>query len=480
MLRIYCQPLNWKVAPLVEGNFKINSRFRPRFGWIDYYRETKIQYLFGNPSRLGLLKIFFKMLGHDLSVHPITTLRYFILTFVIEISDDQVFSLQSVVFRNQQSLWISRAAILGGVNSKKIDETLEYDFFRGSKFTDMRIWKTQNSPTHFNASNFLNSGDWKAIQLKASTQTFTENLEFTVFKNVTVHHGYCVTQNEFFLPLDTTSLSAHFSWPSALPKKFNDQVVLLQTRKREVVTVAIFIGYTSSWFHFIVEYLPRYLEIPLKFRAFSVILPSGVLPQIRQMLGLFGFSNLIETDLFTEIAVSRLLTVTDFRNINSHHPKDRRADILRLKQHFAHLFSSREQLKSTASRKIVFIRSKQLFRQIENIDELVNHLTKIGYEAVYPERLSFLEQFALMQQCKFLISESGAAMTSVLFSTSKIRVLELEQFCEKSDNFWETYCRILSHEHLKLMSFRRLTTKLRRKYFINCEEVLSAVRVLEN
>ena len=479
-MRIYSQPLNWNVAPIVEGHCKIDTRFRPRFGWIDYYRETRIQYLFGNPSRLGLLKVFFKMLSHDLSIHPIATLRYFFMTLIIEISDDQISLLQTLAFQNQKSLWISRTAIMGGIDSKEIDETLEYDFFSCSKFTEMRSWKSQLSPKKFNTLNILNNGKWQVITLKEFQPKLNENLEFTAFENVAIHHGHCVTQNGFFLPLDTTSLSPNFSWPSALPKRFKGRVMLLQTQKREVLTTAIFIGYSKSWYHFIVEYLPRYLEIPLKFRAFPVILPSGVLPQIRQMLGSFGFLNLVETNLFTEIAVSRLLTVTDFRNVNSHSPRDRSSDILRLKQNFADLSSSKVASNQTISRNIILVRSKHLFRQIENIDELVNHLVKIGYEAVYLERLSFFEQVDLMQQCKFLIAESGAALTSLLFSSSTIRVLELEQFSTKSDNFWESYCQILSHNHSKLVSIRKLTKSLRRRYFINCEEVISATRVLEN
>lgn len=479
-MRIYSQPLNWNVAPIVEGHCKINARFRPRFGWIDYLRESRIQYLLGNPSRLGLFKIFFKMLSHDLSTHPIATLRYFFMTLIIEISDDQISLLKTIAFQSQKSLWISRTAIMGGVDSNEIDETLEYDFYRCSKFTEMRIWKSQLSPKKFNALNILNNGNWKVINLKESQPKFNENLEFTELKNVAIHHGHCVTQNGFFFPLDTTSLSPNFSWPSAFPKRFKDRVVLLQTQKREVLTTAIFIGYSKSWYHFIVEYLPRYLEIPLKFRAFPVILPSGVLPQIRQMLGSFGFPNLVETKLFTEIAVSRLLTVTDFRNINSHHPRDRSSDILRLKQKFTDLPSSNVELNQTISRNIILVRPKHLFRQIENIDELVKDMVKIGYKAVYLERLSFLEQVALMQQCKFLIAESGAALTSLLFSSSTITVLELEQFSTKSDNFWESYCQILSHKHSKLMSIGKLTKTLRRRYFINREEVIRATRVLEN
>lgn len=478
-MRIYSQPLSLRVAPIQNGSSLIKTKFQPRLGWIDYYRETKLQYLFSNQSFLGRLKISLNMLLHDLINHTSATLRFFFFSFILDVDEKELSSINQLIFENNKSLWISRNAVLGGIDSEQIDETLEYDFFRRSKSFEIRIWKSQNSPNKLNLKNILNNSKWKVICLKELNRPFSKTIEYREFTNVRIHHGQCVTQDEFLVPLDDKYMLSNHSWPSINPKRLKNNIVLLNTTRIEEISTAIFIGYSKSWFHFIIEFLPRYLEIPKNLRKYPLILPSGVLPQISQMLRSFGFLNLIETAPFTEIYVSRLLTVTDFRQINSYHPKSRADDILRLRQHFSSVSDLGLKFEKGKSRKIVFARSKQLFRQVENMDELVKQLTKKGYEVINPESLSFIEQVKLMQQCKILVAESGAALTSLLFSQSSISVLELEQFSTESDGFWESYCRILSHSHLKLSSNKRITKHLRHKYFVNCDTVMKTLSNLE-
>ena len=478
-MRIYSQPLSLRVAPIKNGSSLIKTKFQPRLGWIDYYRETKLQYLFTNQSFLGRLKICSIMLLHDLINHPSATLRFFFFSLILDVDEKALSSIKQIIFENDKSLWISRNAVLGGIDSEQIDETLEYDFFRRSKSFEIRIWKSQNSPKKLNLKNILNNSKWKVICVKELKRPFSETIEYREFNNVRIHHGQCVTQDEFLVPLDDKYMLSNYSWPSTNPKRLKNDIVLLNTTRVEEISTAIFIGYSKSWFHFIIEFLPRYLAIPKNMRKYPVILPSGVLPQISQMLHFFGFLNLIETAQFTEINVSRLLTVTDFRQISSYHPKSRAADILKLKQHFSSVPDLGLKSKKVKSRKIVFARSKQLFRQVENMDELIEQLSMKGYEVINPESLSFIEQVNLMRQCKILVAESGAALTSLLFSQPSISVLELERFSLGSDGFWESYCRILSHSHLKLSTHKKSANKLRRKYFVNCEAVMKTLINLE-
>jgi len=71
-------------------------------------------------------------------------------------------------------------------------------------------------------------------------------------------------------------------------------------------------------------------------------------------------------------------------------------------------------------KKIYFCRNSQA-RGFLNAKEIESIILRKGYEAVYPEKLSFLKQVALMNKAESVIGASGSAMANLIFSPSSTK-----------------------------------------------------------
>jgi capsular polysaccharide biosynthesis protein len=58
-----------------------------------------------------------------------------------------------------------------------------------------------------------------------------------------------------------------------------------------------------------------------------------------------------------------------------------------------------------------------------NEDEVIELVTKFGFEVVYPEKLSIRDQIALFNQAKYIIGGSGAAFTNILFCNEQCKCI---------------------------------------------------------
>lgn len=81
-------------------------------------------------------------------------------------------------------------------------------------------------------------------------------------------------------------------------------------------------------------------------------------------------------------------------------------------------------LRSTG-RRIVLSRKGFMQRQLVNEAEIINALARYGFEVVYPEKLSFIEQIALYHSADVIVGSASSAMTNTIFCNDKARVVAL-------------------------------------------------------
>jgi hypothetical protein len=80
---------------------------------------------------------------------------------------------------------------------------------------------------------------------------------------------------------------------------------------------------------------------------------------------------------------------------------------------------------TTSTRKIFLARDQSRYRGIVNYNEVEETLFKHGYQTIYPERLSFLDQFQLLRSCRFVICQSGSAMGALVMCSPGTKCLIL-------------------------------------------------------
>jgi Glycosyltransferase 61 len=60
-----------------------------------------------------------------------------------------------------------------------------------------------------------------------------------------------------------------------------------------------------------------------------------------------------------------------------------------------------------------------------NEDEIVHYLSSIGFERIYPGRLSVEEQIRLFSEVEYVVGPHGAGMTNLTFCQEDCKVIEL-------------------------------------------------------
>jgi hypothetical protein len=418
------------------------GKFKLKFGWLYYFRESKLQYFFSNATWLGIAKVALKMLLHDLRHRTLATVIFFFLVREFRIREGESNLIVADVNGELSPIWVSRQAILGDVKSPFIDETIDYDFYRKVSVIQIRIWATSFTPSIFKPwQSIPNASVYQASILNTKNPNSTK-LQLVEIHNGVVHHGKIVSQKNKLLPLSITDFVNTNSWPSDRPIVFNGQTHLLDCKHSIELEEAVFLGTSTSWYHFMVEYIPRYFFIPQSQREITTLIPLDTPPQFIELLTVIGFKNLIKTERFELIKLKNLTSVLDYRYSNPFDFLSRRADLLMLQDFFANLEIPFEA--SMNYERILIRRPKSTFRQMKNEKEVCEALMELGFFTIYPEQLSFSQQLTLFRNAKLIVAQSGAAFTSILFNKKDSLTIELGNWDKSQEQtFWRDFANVL-------------------------------------
>lgn len=106
-------------------------------------------------------------------------------------------------------------------------------------------------------------------------------------------------------------------------------------------------------------------------------------------------------------------------------------------------------LTSTHNKFIYASRKGEKTRHIENEDELIVLLNKYGFEIIYPNDLSLIEQIQIYYNAKIVIAAHGGSFTNIAFAKEPYTVIE---FLDKSywymDNCFAEICHYIGHKHI--------------------------------
>jgi len=78
-------------------------------------------------------------------------------------------------------------------------------------------------------------------------------------------------------------------------------------------------------------------------------------------------------------------------------------------------------------RKIYLSRRKRQWRLLLNDMEIAAHLESKGFEIIFPEELTFMEQVQLFQQATVIVGPSGSSWINLIFSAPSTQVLVIGQ-----------------------------------------------------
>ena len=428
-----------------HSNILTKSKLKIHFGINYYFREARLRYFFSDSTWLGIGKEAMKYFLHDLRYCTIPTLM-FLFCARVYIYDDK--NLEPITFEQGAeglAVWVSRQAMIGGVMAKHLDDSIDYDFARGIQEVKNRVWATSKTPKFRDLRKALTNAREINSKINLLNPRKFENLHLREFTIAEINHGKLITLSDELQPLTREQFSLGRSWPCDIAVNFNNKMYLANSWTAKHLEEAIFLGTSQSWYHFIVEYLPRYLFIPKNLRSTSTVIPSATHKQFIELLENIGFRNLVKTDIFETVHVEKLTTVLDYRFSEPFDFLARKSDLLMLQSFFSQIAMTNNAQSSPD--RILIMRPNTTFRRMLNSIDLCHSLSRLGFKVIYPEKMSFTKQVQYFRNASIIVGQSGAALTSLIFSQPKSKIIELGDWEEsRQEFFWRDYAKALNLE----------------------------------
>ena len=234
-------------------------------------------------------------------------------------------------------------------------------------------------------------------------------------------------------------------------KVANDKYGLIDTRVKESLPagIAIFGNGSYNYYHWLIEILPTaYLSQRLgdEFQSYPFLVPEQYekYSSFRDSLEVFRAGRSV-----VSMRSDCQYRIDDLVVIDSpvHGPFNLKTgmwpEVNDYSQNTLVLTTFREKIlnalavSSTTSKRKIFL-ARGNTRRNYNQDELIEIVKCFGFEVVFPENLTFLEQLQLFQSASLVVGPSGAAWANMLFCRTGSRGLtwmfpEYREFCAYSN-----------------------------------------------
>jgi hypothetical protein len=201
----------------------------------------------------------------------------------------------------------------------------------------------------------------------------------------------------------------------------------------------------DNFYHFTLELLPNLVNFHIHYPDIPILKPSayksksfitGYLSIVGIKPTYYNVNNVLKVESLFSLEVPRVGGFNKFNILNLKMKIEIEALAISYKKPFRNVYLSR---------------SKANRRRISNEPELVNMLSKFGFEIYYAEDLELSSLIQILSETKFLISNHGAGLCNILHLQPKQTILELKA---ENDNYWMYFSlsRILDHNYYYLFA----------------------------
>jgi capsular polysaccharide biosynthesis protein len=179
----------------------------------------------------------------------------------------------------------------------------------------------------------------------------------------------------------------------------------------------------ENYYHWLIDTLPRLLVLRQTHPAILLLLPQPLPPKqlpdyIQCSAAALGFTRYLPLNTRQILQAGCVVLPELTAPSLTQNPE-------LIKQVQAELISALSPDPVPATRRVYAARASRGVRSIANASEVDALLQKLGFEKVYFEQLSFLEQIQLMRETKVFLGVHGAGMTNMLFLQNSARIIEL-------------------------------------------------------
>jgi hypothetical protein len=415
----------------IEGH-EVEITWRRVFfqGLTQLTREIVLQY---SGAGLSSKSAIYLALRNQLSVifrDPIMGIRDLIVGYEGRFSSLEKRSLPISVVSSETEIqvWLGRNAVTTGFRSKHFDAEIEWERLRFSKRFDFFVWGLKPNylnpakPVPFDEHLFIATVNVES-NLANQNGHYSRELKFKSLVNGVVQNGVFIRVGSDVHFIDPSNAIEEVSWPTSKVRRHDGSFKIVESFGDQDAKLdeAFFFGSSTSWYHFLVEVLPRFLLSPNKdFEGSNVVVRSEIPQSINEVLRYLGFRNIISLEDGQALQVEFLNTLSDFRFDKPLDIESRASDLELVRSFFKSDILVRD-----PQRRIYLKRHRNLFRPLYGQRRIERYLLNSGFEVISPEKLTFFEQMKLFNDARIVVSESGAALTNMLFMKSQALVIEI-------------------------------------------------------
>jgi capsular polysaccharide biosynthesis protein len=180
------------------------------------------------------------------------------------------------------------------------------------------------------------------------------------------------------------------------------------------------------YFHWFCDTLTRYLQVKTYNNQYPLLISSNLIEKeyIRETLNLLNINYSIY-DYEVPYKIDNLLIsshITDSGNYSN-------SNITLLSS----LLKSSIEI-TTPTNRIWISRNKSKHRKIANEDSLIPMLKQYGFQIIYPEDISFIEQLSLYRNAEIIGGLHGGALTNILFMNEGTKLIEIRRYGDNMNN----------------------------------------------
>jgi hypothetical protein len=199
-----------------------------------------------------------------------------------------------------------------------------------------------------------------------------------------------------------------------------------------------------NYYHWMVESLQRLYIVGQMYPDCTIVLPESVHEYVHRSIALMGFNKFltIKSDEVVNVPSLIMPEIVYYDGVENeeHPPLDLVPPTHPLAQQELIISVRKKLLESLkpvhAYRKIYVSRSRAKIRRLKNESEILSLLEKEGFETVYFEGMSFMDQVQLMRETLILAGVHGSNMVNILFLPETATVLELMNEHYLNDAFY--------------------------------------------
>lgn len=430
---------------------KIQSRSMRKIPNLWRYQSLELKTMIGNfrSDQLDMSTSVSRWLIRDLVKNPMFIMHTLFNTHRFEIFLESVTELpMSVSSRMEQGrVWISRHSLWVGLKPSDLEGTLEEERLKNPlQFSAMvRIASHKSNTNQFQ----YEMHERHSYSLETLDTSSERDIQFFVeaenFVDAQIFHARAVVVEDQILQMSNKRNPLLPRTPGFIDE-FGGRYRFFKLFEQDLeVENAVYIGTATNWFHFIVELAVRIGGVSRDFYwGKPIILESGAHRNILQLCFLMTGVEPIQLAVGQRICVKNLTILREFGVEDPIDPVQRTAEL----NEFARIISAQVQgSKVETSSKLYFRRPSHLYRPLQNEKEVASFLESRGFQSVYPEQFSLMDFISILKNADFVVAESGAAITNMMFAKPGTKFLEITPALVTPE-FWRSFIEVFEEEYL--------------------------------